>query len=123
MDLTILYILGIVVLSVGLVALGKYLRNKNLVKAEDLIFAMKTLQLSVDIASQLNLQNENKIRDIAEIVSTSIDYVNKNMLDGQDKTVLAEEYAHVLCKDLGVQLTDERIAIIKQLIELALNNK
>lgn len=123
MDLTILYILGIVVLSVGLVALGKYLRSKNLVKAEDLMFAMKTLQLSVDIAGQLNLQNENKIKSIAEIVSASIDYVNKNMQDEENKVANAESYAYNLCDMLDVQLTDERKSIINQLIELALNNK
>lgn len=120
MDYTILYAILILLVIVGLTFLAITLKKKNIVSAEDLEFAVSMLGLSVAIIDELNLKDEDKIKDISQIVIDAVNYVTENMKDSTaDKVQLAYSYALVLCFDMNISLTEERKNIIKRLIELS----
>jgi hypothetical protein len=120
MDLTIIYVLLIIIIVIGLSWLSKYLKDNDIVDSEDLLFAMTILDLSMKIIDELNLKDEDKIKDIAEIVKESVDYINKSMSEEADKEVWAIDYAYKLCEEMDIELTDNRKEIIIQLIGLQL---
>ena len=122
MNYTILYAILIVALTVGLVFAGKYLREKNLVKSEDLTFAINILQISTAIVSELNLDKETEIKAISQVVVDAVTFVN-NSTSTTDINKTALDYALGLCANLKIEVTANRQVIIKQLIVLALSNK
>jgi hypothetical protein len=119
MDYTFLIVLLIVVSLFGLTTLAIYLRKKNVVTAEDLLFSANLLGLSIQIINQLNLQHEDKIREISNIVIDAVDYVVKNMDESNNRVQVAYDYALIMCDNLKITLTDERKVILKELIELS----
>jgi hypothetical protein len=122
MDLTILYVILIIAFVIGLSFLSKYIKSKNIVSSDDMMFAMQVLKLSVEIVDQLNLKNEEKIKSIAQIVIDSVAYAIENMKDSKDIQSLAVEHAYEMCNNFNIELTDERKNIINQLISLLLTN-
>jgi hypothetical protein len=77
------------------------------------------LDLSIAVIDDLNLQREEKIKDISKIVIDAVNYVTENMKEDVDRVAAAYKYALVLCSDFRITLTPERENIIKQLIELS----
>ena len=122
MDFTIIYIILIVALTIGLILVGKYVREKQIIKSEDLTFAVSVLQLSTAIVSELKLDKEKEIKTISQIVVSAVTFVN-NSTNVSDINQTALDYALNLCVELKLEVTDERKTIIKQLIDLTLSSR
>lgn len=121
MDYTILFAIGIVVVLIGLAFLAKTLRKKNIVTSDDLMFATNLLGLSVAIIDELNLREEDRIKDISKIVIDAVQYVVANMGENINRKEIAYAYALALCIDMNIFLSEERKLIVKQLVELSFN--
>jgi Tfp pilus assembly protein PilE len=122
-DMTIIYVIGIVVVVVGMVFGIAYLRKNNYVKESDLIFVSSILGIGIEILEELNLDKEKEILKISGIVQDSINFAI-GMFDNVDNTYeKACEYAYNLCEQSGIQVTDSRRNIIQQLIRLGLEIK
>jgi hypothetical protein len=121
MDYTILIVILIIAGLIGLTVLAVNLRKRNIVTADDLLFASNLLGLSISIINELNLQHEDKIKEISKVVTDAVNYVIGNMKNDGNEVELAYLYALTLCSDLKIDLTEERKAIIRQLIELSFN--
>ena len=123
MDYTIFIIIGMAAFVVGLSIGAKFLNTKGIISNEQLLFVAKTFDLTMKIIDELNLKKEKQILAIADIVNDSIEYViaiNENPETIVDR---AYEYAVDKCITFGIELTDNRKDILRQLIVAGLNFK
>jgi hypothetical protein len=123
MDTTILYVLLSVGIAFGVAYLVSYLRRKNLLKQEDLMFAIKALDLSSKVVSEMRLDKEKEIKTISQIVIDSLEFGVSLYNTEEDVKDNAIEYAYELCNSFDIELTDNRKEIIKELIEITFNEK
>ena len=123
-DYTMIYILAFTILAIFLAFGITYLKKNNKIDDSTLEIVASTLNLSVSIISQLNLQNEEKIILIGNNVIDSINYA-KNILKAdttEDLVNISIAYACKLSEDQGVELNNDRITIIENLVKLSVNN-
>lgn len=123
MNFDMLYLIILIVYAIGLVYGIRYLRRKDYIASEDLLFAAKVLDLSLKIIDELNLQKEKQIKTITQIVIDSLEFavsISKNIEEIKEN---AYRYAIDLCLSFGIELTENRKEIIRQLIEIGLQNK
>jgi Tfp pilus assembly protein PilE len=122
-DMTIIYVIGIVVVVVGMVFGIAYLRKNNYVKESDLIFVSSILGIGIEILEEMGLKNEKELLKIANIVQDSIHFAI-SMFDSQEDIYDgACAYAFRLCEQAGIPMNDNRINIVKQLVKLGLEIK
>lgn len=122
MNTSIFYVILAVGIAFGITWLVSYLRRKDLLKQEDLLFAAKVLDLSVKIISELELQREEEIKRISLVVQDSLEYAISIFNSEIDVIENAYEYALDLCLALDIELTDNRKEIIRELITITFNN-
>ncbi len=124
-DLNIVYIIVILIVAVGLIFGANYLRKKGLISESDLEFASKLLGLTVSIVNELNLQNEDKIKNISNFIILGLNEVNSTMAltDKQQIIDNVKNYVYKACEQANIELTDNRKNIINSLVEIAVNNK
>lgn len=123
MDFTIFWILGIIGIVIGLVYLVSYLRKNNYVSKEDLIFVSGLLNLSLKIIDELNLEKEKQIKKISQIVVNAINF-SIGLYDDEIELVnKSYEYAIELCKQAGIEITENRKEIVRELVIIGLQNK
>lgn len=123
MDTTILYVILAVGIAFGVAYLVSYLRRKNLLKQEDLMFAIKALDLSLKIVSEMRLDKEKEIKNLSIIIIDSLEFGISLYDTEEDVKENALEYAYELCNSFNIELTDNRKEIIKELIEITFNEK
>jgi uncharacterized protein with FMN-binding domain len=124
MDINIIFLLIIVIITIGLIFCVNYFRQNNKINDKTLETVATTLNLTVTIIDQLNLKNEDKIINLTNIIIESINYT-KDVLNSKNNDELifnAIVYAQKLCLDQGIELTDSRKAIIDSLVRLSINN-
>lgn len=122
MNTSIFYVILAVGIAFGITWLVSYLRRKDLLKQEDLLFAAKILDLSVKIINELELQREEEIKRISLVVQDSLEYAISIFNSEIDVIENAYEYALDLCLALDIELTDNRKEIIRELITITFNN-
>lgn len=123
MDTTILYVILAVGITFGVAYLVSYLRRKNLLKQEDLMFAIKALDLSLKVVSEMRLDKESEIKFISQAVIDSLEFGISLYDTEEDVKENALEYAYELCNSFNIELTENRKDIIKELIEITFNEK
>lgn len=122
MDYTVLYMILVAGVAFGIAYVVSYLRKKDLVGKENLLFAIKILDLSMKVVNELNLEKEEFIADIAIIVRDSLEYAISLYNDEQRILENAYDYAIDLCLALEIELTDNRKDIIRELVHIAFSN-
>lgn len=122
MDYTVLYMILAAGVAFGIAYVVSYLRKKDLVGKENLLFAIKILDLSMKVVNELNLEKEEFIADIAIIVRDSLEYAISLYNDEQRILENAYDYAIDLCLALEIELTDNRKDIIRELVHIAFSN-
>lgn len=122
-DMSIVYVLGIIVAVVGLVFGVAYLRKNNYVKESDLVFVSTVLGISIEILNEMNLKNEKEILKLSSIIQDSLNFAIGMFDDKNDTYAKACEYAYNLCEQAGIEVTDNRRDIIQKLIKLGLEIK
>ena len=123
MDTSILYAILAIGIAFGVAYLVSYLRRKNLLKQEDLLFAIRALDLSLKIVSEMRLDKESQIKKISQIVIDSLEFGVSLYNTEEDVKENALEYAYELCNSFNIELTENRKDIIKELIEITFNEK
>lgn len=123
MDTSILYVILAIGIAFGVAYLVSYLRRKNLLKKEDLMFAIKTLGLSLKVVSEMKLDKESQIKKISQIVIDSLEFGISLYNTEEDVKANAVEYAYELCNTFDIELTDNRKEVIRELIEITFNEK
>lgn len=125
MDYTMFYILGGVLVAVGLVYLVAFLRKNNYVKKEDLQIVSQILGLNIAILSELKLKNEKEIKLIANTIKNALDQSVKlyDIIDIDEVRKETYEYVIKELESFNIKITDERKLIIEQLINLAIQEK
>lgn len=122
MDYTIFYVIITVVVAFGIAYLISYLRRRELVDKEDLIFASNILGLSMRIIEELRLQHEKEIRRLSLIIQDSLEFAISLYDNEQDVLQNAYEYAIDLCLAFEIEITENREEIIRELIYITFNN-
>lgn len=126
MDYSIFIIIGILGIAIGIVIGIKYLQRKGIITKEDVLTVARVFDLTLNIVKELKLEKEDKIRLIGDIVNDGIQYVLAVFDNNEDIDKLAEEvYDFVVdkCITFGIELTDNRKDILRQLIIAGLNLK
>ena len=123
MDTSILYVFLAIGIAFGLTWLISYMRRKELLKQEDLMFAIKALGLSLKVVSEMRLDKEKEIKIISQIVIDSLEFGVSLYDTEEDVKDNAIKYAYELCNSFEIELTDNRKEIIKELIEITFNEK
>lgn len=116
MDIDVMYTLLVVVVALaGAYLLTKYAKFKK----DDLETVKALFNLSVAVIDELNLKNEDKILEIATIVNSSIDYAIVFSGDNVELEDVAFEYCVNVCKQLNINIDENRTSILKELIGIA----
>ena len=123
MDTSILYVILAIGIAFGVAYLVSYLRRKNLLKQQDLVFAVKALDLSLKVVSEMRLDKESQIKKISQIVIDSLEFGISLYNTEEDVKENALEYAYELCNSFNIELTENRKDSIKKLIEITFNEK
>lgn len=124
MDYSIFIIIGILGIAIGIVIGTKYLQRKGIITKEDVLTVARVFGLTLNIVKELKLEKEDKIRLIGDIVNDGIQYVLAVFDNNEDIDKLAEEvYDFVVdkCITFNIELNENRINIIKALIEVGLD--
>jgi len=124
MDYSIFIIIGILGIAIGIVIGTKYLQRKGVITKEDVLIVAKCFDLGLSIIKELKLEKEDKILLIGNIVNDGIEYVIAVFDNTEDIDKLAEEvYDFVVdkCITFNIELNENRINIIKALIEVGLD--
>lgn len=124
MDYSIFIIIGILGIAIGIVIGIKYLQRKGIITKEDVLTVARVFDLTFNIVKELKLEKEDKIRLIGDIVNDGIQYVLAVFDNNEDIDKLAEEvYDFVVdkCITFNIELNENRINIIKVLIEVGLD--
>lgn len=124
MDYSIFIIIGILGIAIGIVIGIKYLQRKGIITKEDVLTVARVFDLTLNIVKELKLEKEDKIRLIGDIVNDGIQYVLAVFDNNEDIDKLAEEvYDFVVdkCITFNIELNENRINIIKVLIEVGLD--
>lgn len=124
MDYSIFIIIGILGIAIGTVIGIKYLQRKGIITKEDVLTVARVFDLTFNIVKELKLEKEDKIRLIGDIVNDGIQYVLAVFDNNEDIDKLAEEvYDFVVdkCITFNIELNENRINIIKVLIEVGLD--
>ena len=117
-----LYALLIVVVVLAIAAGVMYIVKKNYITTEDLEIIKNVFKLSSSIIDELNLKQEKDIMRISEIVISSLDFAI--VISNEDSQIKEAAYnqACQLCSDFKIELSESRKTIIKQLIEIGIEN-
>ena len=116
MDIDVIYTLLVVAVALA----GAYLLTKyTKFKKDDLETVKALFNLSVAVIDELNLKNEDKILEIATIVNSSIDYAIVFSGDNVELEDVAFEYCVNVCKQLNINIDENRTVILKELIGIA----
>lgn len=116
MDIDVIYTLLVVTVALA----GAYLLTKYTKFKKDDLETVKTLfNLSVAVIDELNLKGEDKILEIATIVNSSIDYAIVFSEDNVELEDVAFEYCVKVCKQLNINIDENRTVILKELIGIA----
>lgn len=124
MDYSIFIIIGILGIAIGIVIGTKYLQRKDIIAKEDVLTVARVFGLTLNVVKELKLEKEDKIRLIGDIVNDGIQYVLAVFDNNEDIDKLAEEvYDFVVdkCITFNIELNENRINIIKALIEVGLD--
>lgn len=124
-DFTIFYILGYIIITIGLVFGVSLLRTKNIVKEDDIKLVSSLLNISINVVEEMGLVHEQEMTKIANIIILSLDNT-VNIVKLKDKEKIIEQskiFAYQLCENNKIELTIERKEIINQLIETVYNTK
>lgn len=115
--LTIIFIIVTICLILYIVFVPK---EKRINITNDILFAVKALDLTVEIINELQLFKENKIKIIVEIIVNAIEFVEVY----DDGTIILEEvaykYVEEQCQVLNIEITEQRKIIIIELINILL---
>ena len=117
-----LYALLIVVIVLAIAAGVMYIVKKQYITTEDLEIIKNVFKLSSSIIDELNLKQEKDIMRISEIVISSLDFAIVISNDDSQIKEAAYNQACQLCNDFKIELSESRQTIIKQLIEIGIEN-
>ena len=116
MDMDVMYTLLVVAVALA----GAYLLTKyTKFKKDDLETVKALFNLSVAVIDELNLKSEDRILEIATIVNSSIDYAIVFSGDNVELEDVAFEYCVKVCKQLNINIDENRTSILKELIGIA----
>ena len=116
MDYSLLY--GIII--AGLMGVISYLITKKItVNKNELQIVQQIFKLSTGIIDELNLKHEDKILQISQIIDSGITFAI--VLDDTNQKEIVKKYTFEQCKLFGIELTEQRINIIEQLIDIGLD--
>lgn len=120
MNIGIVYVISIAVAVIALTLAIIYIKNKYTnIKIDDILNIVTMFNLTMDVIDELNLKNETKIKFISRIVNDTLSYIAENY-KGNDVINAAYTYANNLAYNIGVEMNDNRVAIIHKLIDIGL---
>lgn len=126
-DYQTLYIIAI---CLGIVGLGfsiKYLMDKYKIKNSDLVEGIdiaQTLLTFIEITlKDMKFGNEEEINKITKIINDSLGYMKElpDTENKKDKIYKATEFSVKMCKELNIELNEDRLYILNNTIVLAYN--
>jgi hypothetical protein len=125
MDYSILYALSILVLTLLIIFGTLYLKKKGVVSQNDLTYVSSILNLSLAIIDEMDLAKEKEIKSISNVILVGLNIsIGLYGIEDRDKIILmGKDLCFKLCEDQGIELTENRKAIIVNLLELALNQR
>lgn len=116
MDYSLLY----AIIIAGLMGVISYLITKKItISKNELQIVQQIFKLSTGIIDELNLKNEDKILQISQIIDSGITFAI--VLDDENQKEMVKRYTFEQCKLFGIELTEQRINIIEQLIDIGLD--
>jgi transcriptional regulator with XRE-family HTH domain len=121
MDYTVLYIFLAIVIAVGITIVVKKLREKGKLSQEDLLMAINLLNLSKRVVSELRLDKEEQLLTISGLVIDGLEYAASNFDETQDILENAYAFALEISVVLGVDLDENRKALLRDLIVIVFN--
>lgn len=116
MEYSLLY----AIIIAGLMGVISYLITKKItVNKDELQIVQQIFKLSTGIIDELNLKHEDKILQISQIIDSGITFAI--VLDDENQKEMVKKYTFEQCKLFGIELTEQRINIIEQLIDIGLD--
>ena len=122
-----LVIIGICLGSAGLGFLIKYTMDKYKIKESDLLEGIDMTQTLLTfiklMLKDMNFGNEEEVDKFTNIINDSLDYISKlpETKDKESKIFEATTFSIKMCKELNIDLNEDRLYILNNTIALAYN--
>lgn len=122
-----LVIIGICLGSVGIGFLIKYLMDKYKIKESDLVEGVDVAQTLLTfiklMLKDMKFGNDEEIDKITNVINDSLNYIKElpETEDKKDKIYKATEFSVKMCKELNINLNEDKLYILNNTIVLAYN--
>jgi len=123
----ILYLIGFIVLALGVVVGVVLLMKKFNISPKQLtegIDISKTISIIIKItAKELNFVNDESVDEIANIVIDSLDYIRTIANDAtkEEKVQAGIQYVEELCLSFEIEMNEDRMFVATTLLQLGIN--
>lgn len=125
MDYNLLILLGIIIATVGLVFLIKFLKKKDIVDESSIETTSDILKIASLLIEELKIKDEDKIILITTIIvdglNRSIDIMRMKDIEGIKVYVADYVFAQLL--RLNIEVTENRKLLIEMIIKYLIENK
>lgn len=122
-----LTIIGVCLGSVGLGVLIKYLTDRYKIKNSDLLEGISVAQTLLTfiklMLKDMNFGKEDEVDKVTNIINDSLNYIKKlpETKDKESKIFEATTFSIKMCKELEIELNDDRLYILNNTVTLAYN--
>lgn len=122
-----LTIIGVCLGSVGLGVLIKYLTDRYKIKNSDLLEGISVAQTLLTfiklMLKDMKFGNDDEVDKVTNVINDSLNYIKKlpEIKDKESKIFEATTFSIKMCKELEIELNDDRLYILNNTVTLAYN--
>lgn len=122
-----LTIIGVCLGSVGLGFLIKYLMDRYKIKNSDLLEGISVAQTLLTfiklMLKDMNFGNDDEVDKVTNVINDSLNYIKKlpETKDKESKIFEATTFSIKMCKELEIELNDNRLYVLNNTVTLAYN--
>lgn len=127
MDYNLLILIGMIIATVGIIFLIKFLKKRNIIDETSINTTSDLLKISTLLIEELKIKDEDKNKII--LISTIIiDGLNRSvdimgMKDIEQIKIYVADYVFALCVRINIDLTENRKLLIEMMIKYLIENK
>ncbi len=116
----LLYIVGLVILVVGLIFGYNKLKSKGVISSKELSQSKLVLHVVKELVNNFDFDNKKVVKKIVSSAYVAVKYVEQSAKyeNNEEKYLLAEDAVYAMLNEMEIEVTKDRKEIVKVAIEL-----
>ncbi len=116
----LLYIVGLVILVVGLIFGYNKLKSKGVIGNKELSQSKLVLHVVKELVNNFDFDNKKVVKKIVSSAYVAVKYVEQSAKyeNNEEKYLLAEDAVYAMLNEMEIEVTKDRKEIVKVAIEL-----